>query len=85
MVGAFISFGPVPGSATTIIPPTQVRPATNMADEASFQAFTTSGFYSLMADGRVIAVTANIQPNVFNAVTMVKTTSPSALLGAWDD
>jgi len=85
IVGAFISFGPVPPTVTSIVPPNQVRPASNTADESSFQAFTTSGFYALMADSRVISVTANVQPNVFNAVTMVKTASPSALLGAWDD
>jgi prepilin-type N-terminal cleavage/methylation domain-containing protein len=85
MVGAFISFGPVPPTVAMIVPPSQIRPATNMADEAAFQAFTTAGFYSLMGDGRVISVTANVQANVFNAVTTVKTSAPAALLGQWDD
>jgi hypothetical protein len=77
----------------------QLRPTKNDADDAYPQAFSTSGFNSLMGDGRVIGVSASVNSSVFIAVQNVKTapayTYPltaqqtlnisSDLLAAWDD
>ncbi len=94
---AKVGIGPTPLSPGTnppalpLVEPNQIRPATNMADDAKFQAFTYSGFYALMGDSRVIAVSANIPANVFYAVSNVKNlpayggTPSSAVLGQWDD
>ena len=85
-VYAKIGVGPILNpSAVSLVPPAQIRPANNLADDAYFQAFTTSGFYAVMGDGRVINVSANVNQQVFNAVCMAKTTAASSLLGAWDD
>jgi len=73
---------------------TQMRPAKNQANDSFAQSFSTSGFNSLMGDGRVIGVSSNVNKNVFVAVQNVKqavpytvsgTTYSSADLAAWDD
>ena len=90
---AKIGVGPITNPpAVAIIPPNQIRPANGAATDNDFQAFTTSGFYSLMADGRVINVSSNITFPVFNAVANVRNLPgfgtvppPSGLLAEWDD
>lgn len=63
----------------------QLRPASGKANDSYGQAFTSSGFNSVMADGRVVGVSANVQNNVFLAVVNVKSTAAPADLAAWDD
>jgi hypothetical protein len=85
-VYAKIGVGPIASpAAVSLVAPTQIRPANKSADDAGFQAFTTSGFYAVMGDGRVINVSANVNQQVYNAVCLAKTTAASNLLGLWDD
>ena len=70
--------------------PSQSRPAKGNADDAYFQAFTNSGMYCVMGDGRVINVSSNVDMKVFSAVCLVKTNpatygANSSIFEAWDD
>jgi hypothetical protein len=74
--------------------PDQIRPANSKANDSYAQAFSSSGFNSLMGDGRVIGVSANVNSNVFVAVQNVKAAVPYTIgttnytlndLAAWDD
>jgi hypothetical protein len=82
------------GSLIVPVIPDQIRPAIGKANDNYSQAFTTSGFNSLMADGRVVGVSANVNPEVLIAVQMVKSAVPHTVgttqitlnhLSAWDD
>ena len=64
---------------------TQIRPADGLANDNYGQSFTASGFNSLMGDGRVVAVSANVSNAVFLAVTNVTTSGSSSNLAGWDD
>ena len=81
---AKIGVGPYTLTPNLIIP-SQLRPANGVADDSGFQAFTNSGFYAVMGDGRVINVSANIQSSVYNAVLKVNQQASTSDLGAWDD
>ena len=74
-------------NAALVIPVhvTQLRPADGLANDNYGQSFTASGFNSLMGDGRVVAVSANVSNGVFLAVTNVTTSGSSSNLAGWDD
>jgi prepilin-type N-terminal cleavage/methylation domain-containing protein len=82
---AKIGMGLVPNGLPTLIPPSQIRPPSGTADDAVFQTFSNSGFYSVMGDGRVINVTANVSGNIYNAVLNIRQQASNSDLDNWDD